>query len=112
MKHSPANRDAATGGREQRLRGRPCTEKSNAAKRVSIRTGQANAQPFEGDDGVRHQRLAAGLINRWLGSVGNHHAESLLAGGNRCRQPRRAASDDENIRGSQQCMNASPLQKY
>jgi hypothetical protein len=98
MQRRPANCEPVMAGRKNRLCGQAGTEKANTPHRTRVRSGQHNSKLLKRRNRVRHQRFAAGFIDRRSRSVGHDHAESLLPGGDCCGQSCRAPTDDKYVR--------------
>ena len=47
---------------------------SNAAEWVGLSLGNRDTQMVEKFDSIRHQALAAGLVDRWNRAIRYHHA--------------------------------------
>jgi hypothetical protein len=71
--------------------------KANAAKGHRFAGAQRYAHRLQGLDSVRHQPLAAGLIDRRPGIIGHSDTIAPLRGQNGGCEAGGAAADDKNI---------------
>src|SRR5208337_1170460 len=70
---------------------------TNAAKWIRFALGNRDAELAQGLHSVRHQSLAAGLVDRRNRAIRHHHAQTVTARCDSCRQPGRSAADYEYI---------------
>ena len=73
-------------------------QESNAAKRQAVAAAKPDAQPPQSGDAIRHQSLAAGLVDRENASIDHADVESAAAGGDRRGEASGATADNDDIR--------------
>src|ERR1051326_3059865 len=72
---------------------------------MSLGQRKLNSKTLKSREAIRHEALAASLIDGRLPAIGNHHPQSALARCNCRRQSCRTAADYENIRGIEQLLD-------
>jgi len=73
--------------------------KADAAKGPRAGLVERDAKRARGGNAIRHDALAAGLVDGRLRTIGHGDVEAAVARGDGRGQPRRAAADDEDIGG-------------
>ena len=83
--------------RKRGLGGHAVAHKTYAAEGIRFALGNRDAELVQRLDAVGHQSLAAGFVDRRNRAVGQHHAQTVTARGDRRRQTGRSAAGYEHI---------------